>query len=283
MSIKAADIKYIYNAGTSAAVTALDGVSIEVERGEWVSIVGHTGSGKSTLAQHLNLLLTPFSGTVSIDGITVTPGSRAARDARRKVGLVFQYPESQFFAETVREEIAFAPSNWGVAGVALDACVTEAAASAGLSPSALGSNPFSLSGGERRRVAIASVLSMKPDYLVLDEPTAGLDASGVRGLSAIFRELCSKGMAVIHVTHDMEIAMSMSDRIAVLERGVLAVSGTPERVAEYLSERPVKGLLMPASARFAQGLRKHGIHVSLASPVSGIIEALGEARSRGKL
>ena len=282
MSIKAVDIKYIYNAGTPAAVTALDGVSIEVERGEWVSIVGHTGSGKSTLAQHLNLLLTPFSGSVSIDGATVTPGSREARDARRKVGLVFQYPESQFFAETVREEIAFAPSNWGVTGEALESSVTEAASSAGLSPSALASNPFSLSGGERRRAAIASVLSMKPDYLVLDEPTAGLDASGVRGLTATFRELCSKGMAVIHVTHDMEIAMSMSDRIAVLERGVLAVSGTPERVAEYLSERPVKGLVMPPSVRFAQGLREKGIPVPLASSVNGIIEALDEARSRVK-
>jgi energy-coupling factor transport system ATP-binding protein len=280
LSIKAVNIKYIYNEGTPAAVTALDGISLEAERGEWVSVVGHTGSGKSTLAQHLNLLLTPSSGTVSIDGARVAPGSREARDARRKVGLVFQYPESQFFAETVREEIAFAPSNWGVGGAALDACVAEAASSAGLSPSMLGSNPFSLSGGERRRAAIASVLSMKPDYLVLDEPTAGLDASGVRGLTATFKDLCSKGMAVIHVTHDMEIAMSMSDRIAVLERGVLAVSGTPERVAEYLSERPVKGLVMPPSVRFAQGLREKGVRVPLASRVSGIIEALEEARSR---
>ncbi|MDR1509478.1 MAG: ATP-binding cassette domain-containing protein [Synergistaceae bacterium] len=280
MSIKAVNLKYIYNAGTPAAITALDGVSIEVERGEWVSIVGHTGSGKSTLAQHLNLLLTPSSGAVSIDGATAAPGSRGARDARRKVGLVFQYPESQFFAETVREEIAFAPSNWGVAGSALDACVRDAASSAGLSESALGSNPFSLSGGERRRAAIASVLSMKPDYLVLDEPTAGLDASGVRGLTATFRELCSKGMAVIHVTHDMEIAMSMSDRIAVLERGVLVASGAGERVAEYLSEHPVKGLVMPASTRFAQGLREKGIGAPLAGSVNGIIKSLEEARSR---
>jgi energy-coupling factor transport system ATP-binding protein len=123
---------------------------------------------------------------------------------------------------------------------------------------------------------------MKPDYLVLDEPTAGLDASGVRGLSATFRELCSRGMAVIHVTHDMEIAMSMSDRIAVLERGVLAVSGTPERVAEYLSERPVKGLVMPASVRFARGLREKGIQAPLAGGLNAMIEALEEARSRGK-
>jgi energy-coupling factor transport system ATP-binding protein len=282
LSIKATDIKYIYNAGTPAAVTALDGISIEVGRGEWVSIVGHTGSGKSTLAQHLNLLLTPFSGQVSIDGAAVTPGSRAARDARRKVGLVFQYPESQFFSETVREEIAFAPSNWGVSGDALDACVAEAASAAGLCPSALAANPFNLSGGERRRAAIASVLSVKPDYLVLDEPTAGLDASGVRGLAATFRELCSKGMAVIHVTHDMEIAMSTSDRIAVLERGILAVSGTPERVAEYLSERPIKGLVMPPATRFAHGLRERGIPAPLAGSVNGIIEALEEARSRGK-
>ena len=282
MSIKAVNIKYVYNAGTPAAVTALDGVSIEAERGEWVSIVGHTGSGKSTLAQHLNLLLAPVSGFVSIDGARAAPGSREARDARRHVGLVFQYPESQFFAETVREEIAFAPSNWGVEGDALDACVTEAASAAGLSPSALGANPFSLSGGERRRAAIASVLSMRPDYLVLDEPTAGLDALGVKELAAALRDLCSKGMAVVHITHDMEIALSMSDRIAVLERGVLAVSGTPERVAEYLSEHPVKGLLMPPSARFARGLREKGICVPLSSRVDEMIEALEETRSRRK-
>jgi energy-coupling factor transport system ATP-binding protein len=282
LSIEAVDIKYVYNAGTSAAVTALDGISIEAGRGEWVSIVGHTGSGKSTLAQHLNLLLTPFSGFVSIDGVRAAPGSREARAARRKVGLVFQYPESQFFAETVREEIAFAPSNWGVAGDALDACVTEAASWAGLSPAALDANPFSLSGGERRRVAIASVLSARPDYLVLDEPTAGLDASGVRGLTATLRELCSNGMAVIHVTHDMETALSMSDRITVLERGVLAVSGIPERVAEYLSQRPVKGLVMPPSVRFAQGLREKGVSLPLVSRVDGIIEVLEEARSRRK-
>jgi energy-coupling factor transport system ATP-binding protein len=277
VAIAAEDVFYSYNAGTPAEHAALEGVSFSVERGERVSIVGHTGSGKSTLAQHLNLLLFPRSGSVSIDGVSSKPGSPDARELRRKVGLVFQYPETQFFAETARDEIRFAPSNWGMRGDDLDACVDEAADAAGIEPSLLDSNPFSMSGGQRRRVAIASVIAMKPDYLVLDEPTAGLDAAGVRGLERILSDIRARGLAVVQVTHDLESALAHSDRILVLERGRAVASGTPEEIAVFLADNPVQGLLMPPTARFAMGLRSRGIDVSVTSGVPELVSALEKA------
>jgi energy-coupling factor transport system ATP-binding protein len=275
--ITAEDVFYSYNVGTPAEHSALKGVSFCVERGEWVSVVGHTGSGKSTLAQHLNLLLFPQSGSVSIDGVSLKPGSPDARKLRRKVGLVFQYPETQFFAETARDEIKFAPSNWGMSGGELDACVDEAAAAAGIDPPLLDSNPFSMSGGQRRRVAIASVIAMKPDYLVLDEPTAGLDAAGVRGLERMLSDIRARGLAVVQVTHDLESALAHSDKILVLEQGRAVASGTPEEIAAFLADNPVRGLLMPPTARFALGLRDRGINVPVTSGVSELVSALERA------
>jgi energy-coupling factor transport system ATP-binding protein len=277
VAIAADDIFYSYNTGTPAEHTALRGVSLRVERGERVAVVGHTGSGKSTLAQHLNLLLFPRKGVVSIDGVSVKPGSPDARELRRKVGLVFQYPETQFFAETARDEIKFAPSNWGAGGSELDAIVDEAAAAVGIDQRILDSNPFSMSGGQRRRVAIASVIAMKPDYLVLDEPTAGLDAEGVRGLERILSDVRARGLAVVQVTHDLESALAHSDKIFVLERGRAVASGTPEEIALFLAENPVQGLLMPPLARFALGLRKKGINVPVTSGAPEILSALERA------
>jgi energy-coupling factor transport system ATP-binding protein len=274
VSIEVENITYIYNQGTPAESVALNGVSLSVGRGRWISVVGHTGSGKSTLAQHMNLLLSPHSGSVAIDGERAAPGQKNARELRRKVGLVFQYPESQFFAETVRREVEFAPSNWGASGRELASRVDEAAALAGLDPSLLGVNPFSLSGGQRRRVAIASVLAMKPDYLVLDEPTAGLDAEGILALTKMLREIKSSGMGVVQVTHDLESALENSDEILALESGAAAVFGSPDTVAEYLAARSVKGLVLPACSRFAAGLRARGIDVSLTGGIGGIVAAL---------
>jgi energy-coupling factor transport system ATP-binding protein len=265
----------VYNPGTPAEHVALRDVSLSVGRGRWVSVVGHTGSGKSTLAQHLNLLLFPQSGKISIDGEAALPGKKGARELRRKVGLVFQYPESQFFAETVRDEIKFAPSNWGLAGSELDSRVDEAVASSGLAPAILGENPFSVSGGQRRRVAIASVLSMKPDYLVLDEPTAGLDAPGIRGLIRMLGDIRAGGVGIVLVTHDLESAIAHSDEILVLERGAVAAAGRPGEIAEYLARHDVKGLVLPPLARFALGLRKRGIDVALVSGLDELVNATG--------
>jgi energy-coupling factor transport system ATP-binding protein len=277
VAIIARDIFYSYNVGTPAEHAALEGVSFCVERGERVSIVGHTGSGKSTLAQHLNLLLFPQGGSVSVDGVSLKPGSPEARKLRRKVGLVFQYPENQFFAETAREEIKFAPANWGMSGDTLDACVAEAAAAAGIDSSLLDLNPFNMSGGQRRRVAIASVIAMKPDYLVLDEPTAGLDAEGVRGLERMLSDILARGLAVVQVTHDLESAFAHSGKILVLERGKAVISGTPEEIAVFMADNPVKGLIMPPLARFALGLRKKGINVPITSGVAELVSALETA------
>ncbi|MDR3279434.1 MAG: energy-coupling factor ABC transporter ATP-binding protein [Synergistaceae bacterium] len=279
MSLEAENVTYSYNVGAAAENVALGGVSLTVNRGEWVSVVGHTGSGKSTLAQHLNLLLFPSSGRVLIDGESAREGSPRARELRRKVGLVFQYPESQFFSDTVREEIEFAPSNWGVVGPELEECVDEAVEASGLDPSLLESNPFRLSGGERRRVAIASVIAMKPDYLVLDEPTAGLDASGVRDLTRILNDIRSGGLAVVQVTHDLKSALEHSDRILVLERGRAVITGAPWEIALYLASNPVQGLILPPLARFAHRMRMRGIDVPIHCEVSAIVEAL--ERSRG--
>ncbi|MDR3354381.1 MAG: ATP-binding cassette domain-containing protein [Synergistaceae bacterium] len=278
MSIVVKDLSHTYNAGTPAQSEALRGVSVTIERGELVSIVGHTGSGKSTLAQHLNALLIPQSGSVTVDGTDVTKDAKDLRGLRRKVGLVFQYPEQQFFADTIRDEIAFAPQNWGVRGRDLDDCVDAAARSAGLDPSLMEMNPFAVSGGQKRRVALASVLSMKPDYLVLDEPTAGLDAQGIRELIRLMTELRAKGLGVVQVTHDLESALANSGRVLVLENGLGVVYGEPEQVAEHLLLNPVEGLVMPPFQRFIAGLRERGIDLPLTSDISSIIDKLEEMR-----
>lgn len=279
MSIEIRGVSYTYNGGTPAACEALTDISITVERGEWIAIVGHTGSGKSTLAQHMNALLLPQSGSVFVDGIEVREKSKELRSIRRKVGLVFQYPEQQFFAETVREEIAFAPGNWGVSGDDLTACVMDAAAAVGLDSGLLEANPFALSGGQRRRVALASVIAMKPDYLVLDEPTAGLDATGIRELSELLECVRASGLGVVQITHDLQSALIESSRILVLERGRCVVSGTPEEIAAYLLENPVQGLVIPPLVRFCAGLRVCGVGgVSLTSSVDAIISRLEDAR-----
>ncbi|MDL2263198.1 ATP-binding cassette domain-containing protein [Synergistaceae bacterium OttesenSCG-928-I11] len=278
MSIVAENVTYTYAIGTPAEGTALRDVSMTADRGEWVSVVGHTGSGKSTLAQHLNVLLIAQCGTVTIDGVVVREKSKDLRSIRRKVGLVFQYPEQQFFSETVREEIAFAPSNWGVVGAELDVCVNTAAQAVGLDVSLLSSNPFALSGGQRRRVALASVMAMCPDYLILDEPTAGLDATGIRELFQLLNEAKRGGMGIVQVTHDLASALSFSDRILVLEEGQSVSYGDPESIAAYLLERPVRGLVLPPLVAFCAALRARGVPLPLTSDIQEILGVLKKRR-----
>lgn len=278
MSIIIKDLRYTYNPATPAESEALKGVSLCVDKGEWVSIVGHTGSGKSTLAQHMNILLLPQSGSVEIDGTNVEKKSKHLRELRRKVGLVFQYPEQQFFAETVREEIAFAPTNWGLSGDALSDRISAAAVAAGLDLSLLDANPFLLSGGQQRRVALASVIAMDPDYLVLDEPTAGLDAPGIRELFQLLTDIRDKGIAVVQITHDLQSALSHSDRILVLENGSSIAYGNAEDVAEYLLLNPVHGLVLPPLVQFAAGMQDMGLHLPLTSDIDTIMESLKEFR-----
>ena len=248
MSIKVESLSHTYHPGTPLEARALDRVSLECKRGEWVSIVGHTGSGKSTLAQHLNGILYPESGRVTVDGIDVVEKSKRLCEVRRAVGLVFQYPEQQLFAEDVLEELTFAPLNWGFPADRAVALASSSLMQVGLDDSYLERSPFHLSGGERRKVAIASVLAAEPSYLVLDEPTAGLDSWSRRELTALLLRLRSDGMGIVLVTHDLDIALQHSDSMLMLDKGRCAAKGSPDSVLEFLRWNPVTGLHLPEIA-----------------------------------
>lgn len=265
MSISIRDLVYIYHHGTPLETVALDGIELEIHTSKWLSIVGHTGSGKSTFAQHLNALILPQKGEVEVEGKRVDPESKDLRIIRQKVGLVFQYPEQQLFAETVYEEVAFAPRNWGVKEDEVNERVEEALGAVGLDPSYYKRNPFHLSGGEKRRVAIASVLSARPFYLVLDEPTAGLDALGRKDLLGLLADLREKGMGIIFITHDLELALSCSEEIMIIEKGKKLCSGTPDEIMNRLLTDHVHGLLLPETAMLACQLASEGWDVPLTS------------------
>jgi len=273
MSIVVENLVYVYHQGTPLETEALKEISMEANPGEWVSIVGHTGSGKSTLAQHLNALLVPTKGKVEVDGIFVGDDAKEHRKIRQRVGLIFQYPEQQLFEETVFAEVAFGPRNWGVSEEEIPVRVREALQVVGLDESFWDRNPFQLSGGEKRRVAIASILSIRPRYLVLDEPTAGLDSKGRDELCSLLKQLKVSGTGIIHVTHDLELALEYSDKILVLESGKALFWGSPEVIVEELIEREIEGLVMPPIVELARRLRDVGFDV----PVTWKAETLASA------
>ena len=263
MSIAVKNLVHVYHPGTPLETKALDGVSFEAARGSWVAVVGHTGSGKSTLAQHLNGLLMPSGGSVSIDGISLGAGNDSLRTIRQKVGLVFQYPEQQLFEETVFKEVSFGPKNWGFSPDEITESVERSLRQVGLGRELFEANPFRLSGGQKRRVAIASVLSSKPDYIVLDEPTAGLDSYGKRDLLDLLCDLKSLGKGIVHVTHDMDLALGLADIVLVLDGGKSRLWGSPDLILEELIEHDIRGLVIPQVVRFAGRLREVGIEVPL--------------------
>lgn len=263
MPIEVKEVTYSYNAGLPTEKQALCEVSFDASQGEIISIVGTTGSGKSTLAQHLNGLLFPQSGNVYVDGRAVSPSSPELADIRRKVGLVFQYPEQQLFSETVEKEISFGLSNWGISGAELNRRVTEAVDKSGLPCDIVSRNPFTLSGGQRRRVAIASVLALDPEYLVLDEPTAGLDFRGSKELIAILIDQAKNSKCVIHITHDLELALQISSRVLVLNRGRRVSFDTPGRTAEYLCSDTDGESLLPDVLKLSKELRETNVAYQL--------------------
>ena len=258
MSLKVKDLSFTYNPGLPTQAKALQNVSFNAERGEILSIVGHTGSGKSTLAMHLNGLIVPQSGEVFVDGTKIGGDPEDLRKIRQSVGLVFQYPEQQIFAETVRDEISFGPYNWGLRGDVLEKRVLDAMDMMGIDKSFSSANPFMLSGGEKRRVAIASVLASEPGCLVLDEPTAGLDFNGVCELISLLRSLSEKGICVIHITHDLELGLNISDRVMILSEGTVTAYGTPSEISEILSNINIKGLILPDILALSYQLKKAG-------------------------
>lgn len=261
--LEARQITYIYGQGTPFEKKALDGADFSVSEGEFAGVIGHTGSGKSTLIQHLNGLLKPYAGQVLLDGQDIWSKSVSMRDTRFKVGLVFQYPEYQLFEETVKKDIAFGPAAMGLPEPEIGDRVREAMEFTGLKPEIAEKSPFDLSGGQKRRAAIAGVIAMRPKVLVLDEPTAGLDPSGRRKiLEQISSYRRQSGAAVVLVTHSMEDIARTADSITVLSRAKTVSRGTLNEVFSNRETLTGIGLDVPTVTRVLLRLRALGVDVS---------------------
>lgn len=260
--LKTEELTHIYSPGTPFEMTAVENVSIEIRKSEILGIIGHTGSGKSTLIQHLNALVKPSSGRVLLEGRDINESKDSVRDARAKVGLVFQYPEYQLFEETVYKDIAFGPKNMKLSEDEIDGRVRRAARFVGVEEELLDRSPFDLSGGQKRRVAIAGVIAMMPEVLVLDEPMAGLDPQGreeiMKNILAYHDET---GAAIVIVTHSMDEAASYADRMIVLNHGRVAMEGAPEDVFSRGEELRGMGLATPVMTDVADKLRKLGVEL----------------------
>ena len=256
------NLTYIYSAGTPFEHKALDDISFSVERGEFIGIIGHTGSGKSTLMQQLNGLLKPTSGTVLLDGQDIWSDKKLTRQARFRVGLVFQYPEYQLFEETVYKDIAFGPKNMGLSPEEVDRRVREAAGFVGLTEQQLEVSPFDLSGGQKRRVAIAGVIAMEQEVLILDEPTAGLDPVGrseILGKIQSYRK--AKNATIMMVSHSMEDVARLTDRLLVMNGSKLAMDAPPAQVFTHAEELTQMGLNIPQVTQVFLELKKLGLDV----------------------
>ena len=256
------NLTYIYSAGTPFEHKALDDISFSVERGEFIGIIGPTGSGKSTLMQQLNGLLKPTSGTVLLDGQDIWSDKKLTRQARFRVGLVFQYPEYQLFEETVYKDIAFGPKNMGLSPEEVDRRVREAAGFVGLTEQQLEGSPFDLSGGQKRRVAIAGVIAMEPEVLILDEPTAGLDPVGrseILGNIQSYRK--AKNATIMMVSHSMEDVARLTDRLLVMNGSKLAMDAPPAQVFTHAEELTQMGLNIPQVTQVFLELKKLGLDV----------------------
>lgn len=264
MQIQVNNLTHIYSEGTPYESAALTDVSFEIEKGEFAGIIGHTGSGKSTLIQHLNGLLKPKSGSIFIDGTDITGRDVKMRDVRRRIGLIFQYPEYQLFEETVRKDVAFGPLNLGFTQEEADEMAEEALGLVGLNYEEIADrSPFELSGGQKRRVAIAGVLAMRPQILILDEPTAGLDPKAHADILGIIGRIHStQNNTIILVSHNMGDIARLADRVLVLDRGKLVLTGSPAEVFRQAELLESMGLGLPPSASLMRELQNRGVPVS---------------------
>ena len=273
------NLQHIYSAGTPFEHIALQDVSFSVERGEFIGIIGHTGSGKSTLMQHLNGLLKPTSGSILLDGKDIWSDKKLTRESRFRVGLVFQYPESQLFEETVYKDIAFGPKNMGLDKDEVDRRVREAAGFVGITDEQLEVSPFDLSGGQKRRVAIAGVIAMEPEVLILDEPTAGLDPVGRED---ILRNIDSyrnaKNATIMMVSHSMSDVARMAQRLLVMNDAKLAMDGTPQEVFSRAQELLEMGLDIPDVTRVFLKLQQMGLPVEQVYTAEQAVEQLRKLR-----
>lgn len=262
MAIVIKDLNYIYMEGSPFEKHALENVNLSISDGEFVGIIGHTGSGKSTLIQHLNGLLKPHSGSISVCDMEITAKGTDMRKLRQKVGLVFQYPEHQLFEETVYKDIAYGPKNMGLSSSEIDERVKEAMNYVGLSEKYVNRSPFELSGGQKRRVAIAGVLAMRPEVLILDEPAAGLDPAGREEILTQIRALyLERKMTVLFVSHSMEDVAKTAGRIIVMNRGRIAMDGKPSEIFSRADELREIGLDVPQVTQLIDELRKRGLAI----------------------
>ena len=273
------NLNYIYSIGTPFQHQALENVSFSVNRGEFIGIIGHAGSGKSTLMQQLNGLLKPTSGQILLDGKDIWSDKKLTRQARFRVGLVFQYPEYQLFEETVYKDIAFGPKNMGLSSDEIDRRVKEAAEIVGLTEKQLEVSPFDLSGGQKRRVAIAGVIAMEPEILILDEPTAGLDPKGRDEILKNIEDYRRKHNATIMmVSHSMDDVARLTDRLLVMNGSKLAMDGTPAAVFARAEELVAMGLNIPQVTRVFLKLKSMGLDVEPVYTVDQAIVALEKIR-----
>ena len=276
------NLGHIYSAGTPFEHVALENVSFSIERGEFIGVIGHTGSGKSTLMQHLNGLLKPTSGNVLLDGQDIWSDKKLTRQSRFRVGLVFQYPEYQLFEETVYKDIAFGPKNMGLAQGEIDRRVREAASFVGVSDEQLEMSPFDLSGGQKRRVAIAGVIAMEPEVLILDEPTAGLDPVGREEILAnIDSYRRAKNATIMMVSHSMSDVARLAHRLFVMSNARLAMDGTPAEVFARAQELLDMGLDIPEITRVFLKLQQKGLKVEQVYTIEQAVAQLCQLREEG--
>ena len=276
MSIQVKNLKHIYEKGMPNESVALEDISFEVDDGEFLGIIGHTGSGKSTLLQHLNGLLKPDEGKIIIGGVDITADDVSMVEIRKRIGLVFQYPEYQLFEETVAKDVAFGPKNLGLSQEEIDSRVKEAVTMVGLDYDQIKDrSPFELSGGQKRRVAIAGVIAMGPEVLILDEPTAGLDPKAHKDILSMIEEVHRlTGNITILVSHNMADVARLSDKILVIDSGHLVVCGTPKEVFSQTEELEKVGLDLPPITRLTEELRKRGMKIE--PTILSIEEAAGQ-------
>ena len=274
MLLIADHISYIYSPGTAYEKKALDDVSLTINKGEFIGIIGHTGSGKSTLIQHFNGLEKATSGTIYFDGQDIYDKDFNMKSLRSRVGLVFQYPEHQLFETTVLEDVKFGPKNLGLSKVEVDLRAFEAIKQVGLSEKCYDDSPFELSGGQKRRVAIAGVLAMKPEILILDEPTAGLDPRGRDEILDQIAKLHKEGLTVILVSHSMEDVAKYADRIIAMNSGKVAFDGSTKEVFRHYKELERMGLSAPQITYVMQAMKELGLDVD--TDVSTVEEAKEE-------
>ena len=276
MSITVKNVTHVYSKGTPFEKKALDEVNLEIKQGEFIGLIGHTGSGKSTLIQHLNALLKPDSGTILINGEDIHSGKKSLKQIRQTVGLVFQYPEHQLFEMTILKDVAYGPSNIGLNKEEIEKRVVEALNIVGIDASLFEKSPFELSGGQKRRVAIAGVLAMKPEVLILDEPTAGLDPKGRDDILQEIKKLHdTMKITIILVSHSMEDIANYVDRIIVMDKGKVILEGDKYEVFKHVKKLEEIGLGVPAVTKISHLLEDKGFQFeNTITTIEEAVEAL---------